>query len=298
MGNNTHLPKGVLDRRVLPDSTFQALWDAIIAPEELKNRVLAQALLNFTLRPRVARASFPLHGLILLTGKPGTGKTSLARGLASRVAGSLKSSTPFYYLEVEPHGLADSGLGKSQRAVTELLGSTVREQAGSNPTIVLLDEVETLAGSRSRMSLEANPIDVHRATDAVLAQLDNLAAEVPSLLFIATSNFPDAIDDAFLSRCDLIETVGLPERPAVEAILKDTLQALAKVAPKVEGLTSNPQFSELVEVAVGLDGRQLRKLVISACASSKETALDANRLTLDALIQAARASRQEKGGRP
>ncbi len=68
---------------------------------------------------------------------------------------------------------------------------------------MLLDEVETLAADRSKMSLEANPIDIHRATDAVLVQLDALAERYPDLLFLATSNFPQAVDAAFMSRCDL-----------------------------------------------------------------------------------------------
>jgi len=42
-----------------------------------------------------------------------------------------------------------------------------------------------VAADRGRMSMDANPIDVHRATDAVLAQLDQLAAKYPHLLFIA-----------------------------------------------------------------------------------------------------------------
>ena len=92
-------------------------------------------------------------------------------------------------MEVEPHALASSSLGKSQKAVQELLGQTVSELASQYPLIVLLDEVETLAADRSRMSLEANPVDVHRATDAVLAQLDHLAARHDNLLFLATSNF-------------------------------------------------------------------------------------------------------------
>ena len=54
------------------------------------------------------------------------------------------------------------------------------------------------------MSMDANPIDVHRATDAVLVQLDVLAESHPNLLFLATSNFPQALDSAFISRCDLV----------------------------------------------------------------------------------------------
>jgi MoxR-like ATPase len=78
-------------------------------------------------------------------GAPGTGKTSLARGLASRTAKSLKGLGKFLYPEVDPRSLTSAALGKSQRAVTELLGTTIVEYAARRPVIVLLDEVETLA---------------------------------------------------------------------------------------------------------------------------------------------------------
>src|SRR3990172_223277 len=77
---------GVLDSRSLPNDAFLALWDSIIIDHGTKDRLLSQAVLNFTLRPRVSRAAVPLHGIILLVGTRGTGKTSLARGLAARVA--------------------------------------------------------------------------------------------------------------------------------------------------------------------------------------------------------------------
>ncbi len=71
----------------------------------------------------------------------------------------------------------------------------------------MLDEVETLAGNRFQMSMEANPIDVHRATDALLAGLDTLASKYKKLLFITTTNFEGAVDPAFISRADLVEYI-------------------------------------------------------------------------------------------
>lgn len=101
-------------------------------------------------------------------------------------------------------------MGITHRAVAELFSQTISELASSGPTIVLLDEVETLAVDRSKLSLDANPVDIHRATDAVLVQLDILAESHKNLLFIATSNFPEAVDSAFVSRCDLVLEVPLP----------------------------------------------------------------------------------------
>ena len=102
--------------------------------------------MNFTLREKVHRANLPLHGLIVLHGPPGTGKTSLARGLAARTAEAIGKLGQFRFIEVEPQRWPARALGKSQRAVRDLLGQTVAEQAELGPLIVLLDEVENSRG--------------------------------------------------------------------------------------------------------------------------------------------------------
>jgi len=284
---------GILDSRYLPDAVFDAQWDAIVVDPALKEELLSQGVLNFTLRPRVPRAVVPLHGIILLVGPPGTGKTSLARGLASRIADAVRGLGTFRYLEVEPHALASAALGRSQKAVTELFGRTIAERADA-PLIVLLDEVETLAADRSKMSLAANPIDVHRATDAVLAQLDHLAEQHTNILFIATSNFPEAIDEALVSRADLVRTIGLPTSEACRSILLSTLRALALEYPSLRALEDDADVKKAATVCSGLDGRQIRKVVISACAQRKDLALDPSRLTGADVLAAAKAAKAEQ----
>lgn len=282
--------KGIASVTSLPDTELAQLWDSIFVDPAVKDQLLAQAVLNFTLRAKVSRAVIPLHGVIMLVGLPGTGKTSLARGLATRVAEALRQKG-FRLIEVDPHALTSAALGKTQRAVTDLFAGTIVEYALGGPTIVLLDEVETLAADRAKLSLEANPIDVHRATDAVLTQLDALAAAHTNILFLATSNFPQAIDRAFRSRCDFVVEVPLPNREACRKILEDCLTGLAHAYSELGSLSSRADFATVVQEAVGIDGRMLRKCVVNALALDKETVRDPGRLTVTALLAAVRAAK-------
>lgn len=287
------LPEGISRIRSLPDSALGDLWRSIIIPDEFRARLVSQAALNFTVRGRVSRDILPLHGIILLTGLPGTGKTSLARGLAHRVAETFPNQR-FRLLEVEPHSLTSSAMGKTQRAVSDLFAQTIAEAAMQGPTIVLLDEVETLAVDRSRLSMDANPIDIHRATDAVLVQLDLLAETHPHLLFIATSNFPDAIDDAFTSRCDLVLEVPLPGAEARAEILKQCLEGLAAHFPRIAKLAKGRDLERCAAECADLDGRAIRKMVANAMAFDPKVALHPDNLTIDHLMAAAREARRHR----
>ena len=287
------LPKGIQKITALPDPGLAELWDSIIVEAEMKEHLLSQAVLNFTMRPKMSRAVLPLHGVILLVGAPGTGKTSLARGLANRTAAAFKEGN-FQLVEVEAHGLTSSAMGKTQRAVSDLFAQTLSELANAGPTIVLLDEVETLAVDRSRLSLDANPVDIHRATDAVLVQLDLLAESHKNLLFVATSNYPEAVDDAFVSRCDLVLEVPLPGKEACKTILLECLLGLGSTYPEIAELTRDRGFDNCAGEFVGLDGRTIRKTVANALASNTQVALKPGSLTLSQLAAAAKSAQTNK----
>ncbi|MGH2450466.1 MAG: AAA family ATPase [Candidatus Limnocylindria bacterium] len=282
--------EGIVALHELPEEAWQERWERIVVPPAMKERLLNYVLFSLRHRGRTSAVGLPAHGLIVLSGPPGTGKTTLAGGLADRAARELGNG-PLLYVEIDPHAFPSQMLGESQRSVARLFERTLPDLARRGlPTVVLLDEVESLAVSRSGASLETNPVDVHRATDATLAGIDRVARECPNVTFVATTNHVVGVDRAFLSRADIVEEFALPGVEAVRAILCD---AIGEVVPAE---TIDPAGVERLAadcVAAGLDARRVRKLVLRAIASRRELALAPERLRVEDLAAALRSSTGE-----
>jgi SpoVK/Ycf46/Vps4 family AAA+-type ATPase len=282
--------EGVAGLVQLPDDDWQDRWDRIIVPDVLKERLLNYLVFSLRHRARLSTVGLPVHGLVVLAGPPGTGKTTLAGGLADRAARVLGDG-PVLFVDVDPHAFPSQLLGESQRTVARLFDRTIPDLARrGHPMVVLLDEVEALAVSRSRASLETNPVDVHRATDAVLSGVDRVGREWPNVTFVATTNFQQGVDVAFLSRADLVEDVGLPDADAVRAILVDTLRELTG-----DDALDQTGLAELAATIAesGTDARQVRKLVLRAICADREVALDPARISL-AHLRAALAAHDSR----
>lgn len=278
--------EGIVDLVELPDPAWADRWDRIIVPERLKDRLRNYLAFSLRHRARLAAVAVPVHGLIVLAGPPGTGKTTLAGGLANRAAEDLGSRVLF--VEINPHAFPSQLLGESQRSVARLFERTLPDLARRGlPTVVLLDEVEALAVSRAGASLDTNPVDVHRATEAVLAGVDVVARTCPNLTFVATTNRIAGVDGAFLSRADLIEEVRHPEADAIVRILEDTLRELTDIPLPADELAA------LAEACAGaeLDARQIRKLVLRTVCDDQRLALDPSGIDVPAIAETLRVQR-------
>ena len=242
---------------MLPAAGWDEYWDRIYVPEETKRRLFNYARFTLTRRKTFSLVGLPVHGIALLRGKPGTGKSRLVRGLAQRLVEEVFDGE-LLFAEVNAHALPSQMLGDSQRNTANLFERALPELAEKgHPIVVLLDEIDSIATNRDRASAGTDPGDVVRATEAALQGLDHLAASAPNMVIFATSNFPPAIDPAFFSRLDVIFELDLPDPTTTARILRDALEEVG---------TNMDEGSQLRAAAAlgGMSGRDVRKLVFEA----------------------------------
>lgn len=139
---------------------------------------------------------------IVLFGPPGTGKTTFAKAVASRL------DWPF--IEVFPSRLAGepSGLAGGLREVF----NTVNELEN---VVVFIDEVEEIASKR-----KGDPPSPTQGVTNELLKLIPAFREKPGHLLVVATNYIRALDDAFLrhGRFDYVIPIGLPDGEARRSI--------------------------------------------------------------------------------
>jgi SpoVK/Ycf46/Vps4 family AAA+-type ATPase len=127
--------------------------------------------------------------------------------------------------------------------------------------------------------------------------IDAIARNLPAVLFVTTTNFIDAIDEAFLSRADLVMHFALPDADTIARILQLSLAELAVQWPALKPLSeADADIRSLSSLCDGWNGRQVRKLVLAGLAQRLEVAKDPALLGFDDLREAARKRGVEWSG--
>ena len=131
----------------------------------------------------------------------GTGKTSLCKALAHKLAIRLGSRYPSAQLiEINAHSLFSRWFSESGKLVHRLfahIGELVSDE--DSLIFLLIDEVESLTSARKAAVSGSEPSDAVRVVNAVLTAIDSFRTH-KNVLLLTTSNVSEAIDVAFVDR--------------------------------------------------------------------------------------------------
>ena len=234
-------------REVLVESP-NVHWDDIGGLADVKQQLIESVEWPLTYAKLFEHMDAKAPRGILLYGPPGTGKTMLAKAVATESQAN--------FISIKGPEFLSKWVGESEKAVRE----TFRKARQAAPSVVFLDEIDSIAPSRGGASSDSHVTE--RVISQILTELDGLES-LNSVMVIAATNRPDIIDPALLrpGRFDRLIEIGLPDEQARQQILKIHMakkpladdvkvEELAKLTDKYSGADLGAVVNEAVMLAI------------------------------------------------
>jgi transitional endoplasmic reticulum ATPase len=188
---------------------------------------------------------------LLLYGLPGTGKTLIAKAVAT--------TSESNFISIKGPELLSKWVGESEKGVREIF----RKARQAAPCIIFFDEIDSIAPRRNTSSAADSHV-TERMVSQLLTEIDGLE-DLKGVVIIGATNRPDIIDEALLrpGRFDRIIGVPLPD--------KDARRQILAIHTKKKPLDSTWDINKLIELTEGFTGADLEALVnAAAIAAIKE----------------------------
>ena len=240
MGGRPTNPFGMNEKQMEVESEITTRFDDVQGIDNAKDEL--QEIVGFLRDPTqyiVSGAKIPKGAL--LAGKPGTGKTLLARAIAG------ESSVPF--IQCSGSSFVEMFVGIGAKRVRDIF-----EMARNNqPCIVFIDEIDAIGKKRSANGFAAND-EREQTINQLLTEMDGFDND-SQIVVIAATNRVDILDDALLrpGRFDRKIQVSLPDVHGREKILK--------VHSKNKNLAPEVDLMNVARQTTGFSGADLENLM-------------------------------------